>query len=215
MSIDFSKRQADRLRVMKAIFEAADGIESEVVRVAPIQQELGLSERELQDACDYLTGEDLITPGAMVAESPVYITVQLTHRGVTEMEQSLQAPNSPTEHFPPAVSIIHVGGNIIGSAIQSGSPGAQQEVTIGDINLGGVRDFLGQLEKLAPDLNLPVEDSQQLTAEIATIRAQVDSPRPKKQIVKESLHSVRAILEGAGGSMAATGLLDLLQHIHF
>lgn len=201
---------------MKAIFEAADGVESEVVHIAStIPQELGLSNRELQDACDYLIGEGLIVSRIRAAGPPVHIGVQLTHLGITEMEQSLQAPNRPTEHFPPAVSIIHVGGDVIGSAIQSGSPGAQQEVTIGDINLDSVRDFLGQLEKLAPDMNLPVEESQQLTAEIATIRAQIDSPRPKKQIVKESLHSVRTILEGAGGSMAATGLLDLLQHIRF
>jgi len=214
MAIDLVKRQADRLRLMKAIFEAADGVESELVRVAPIQQELGFSNRELEDSCDYLIGERLIISLGKVAEAPAHVAVQLTHRGVMEMEQSIVAPNKPTQHFPPAISIFHVGGNIIGSAIQSGSPGAQQDVSVGNINLGSVRDFLDQLEKLAPQIDLPAEDSRQLAAEIATIRAQVDSPRPKKHVVQESLHSVRVILEGAGGNMVATRLLDLLQHVH-
>ena len=43
----------------------------------------------------------------------------------------------------------------------------------------------------------------------------LESPRPKKHIIRESLHSVRTILEGAGGNLAAAGLLDALQHINF
>jgi hypothetical protein len=46
--INITKRQADRLRVLHAIFDAADGVEREMVRLAPtIQTQLRLSDQEL------------------------------------------------------------------------------------------------------------------------------------------------------------------------
>jgi hypothetical protein len=140
MAIDIAKRRADRWRVMRAIFDAADGIESEPVRTAPtIQQQLELSDRELQDACDYLAGEGLIVTVARVEEPPVHIAVLLTHRGVLEMEQSLCQPDKSTAHLPPATSVISIhNSTIIGSPIQSASPGGHQTTSIGD--MGNPRD---------------------------------------------------------------------------
>jgi len=208
------KRQAQRLLVMQAIFEASGGSESTSVSGPELLEKLGLSDQDLGDACQYLEGEHLIEgTRTMWGHLTPYI-INITHRGLKEMEQSLQAPNEPTEHFPPAISIVNVHGNIIGSAIQSGSPGARQEVAA-EISIGDVRDFLAQLEKSVPELNLREDESQELTAEIATIKAQVASPKPKKNIIREGLGSIRTILEGAGGNLAATGLLDALQHIHF
>jgi len=214
--IDIQQRQADRLRVMKAIFDASGGSEHKEVLGHELAAQLGLTDQELGDACRYLAGEGLIEEAAPdMSGSPVPYWVNIRHLGIKEIEQSLQAPNKPTKHFPPAISVIHIGGNVTNSPIQSGSPGAQQEVTIGDLDLGAIRNFLHELETRAPDIGLPATEGQELAAEIATIKAQVESPKPKKQIIRESLQSVRSILEGAGGGVVATGLLDLLQHIHF
>jgi hypothetical protein len=211
---DIQKRQAQRLLVMQAIFKASGGSETTSVSGQELLSTFNLSEQELGDACKYLEGEYLIKGSRTMWSNLVPFTVNLTHRGIKEMEESLQAPAEPTEHFPAAISIVHVEGNLIGSPIQSGSPGARQEVTV-DIKLGDVRDFISRLETALPELGLPDEESQELTAEVATIRAQIESPKPKKNIIRESLGSVRAILVGAGGNMVATGLLDALQHIHF
>jgi hypothetical protein len=211
---EVQKRRAERLLVMQAIFAASGGSEYMSVSGQDLLDTLGLPDRLLGDACQYLEGEFLIEGTRTMWGHLTPFAVNITHQGIKEMEQSLQAPARPTEHFPPAISIIHVEGSLIGSPIQSGSPGARQEVTV-DINLGDVRDFIGQLESALPGLNLPAEESQELAAEVATIRAQVESPKPKKNIIRESLGSVRAILVGAGGNMVATGLLDALQHIHF
>jgi hypothetical protein len=44
MAADIVKRQADRLRVLRAVWDATDGTTSEVARTAPtIQMQLGLS----------------------------------------------------------------------------------------------------------------------------------------------------------------------------
>lgn len=208
------KRQAQRLLVMQAIFNASGGSEYTSVSGQDLLDTLGLPDQELGDACQYLEGEFLIEGTRTMWGHLTPFAVNITHQGIKEMEQSLQAPAQPTEHFPPALSIIHIQGNLIGSPIQSGSPGARQEVTV-DINIADVSDFIGRLERAMPELNLPKEESRELTAEVATIRAQVDSPKPKRQIIRESLSSIQTILLGAGGNMVAAGLLDALQHIHF
>lgn len=210
---NMEERKANRLLVMNAIYEASGGSENTIVSGPDLLRDLGLSDEDLADACNFLKGEYLIKGDRSSWGHRTPFIIHVTHRGIKEMEQSLEAPTKPTEHFPPAVSIIHVEGNVIGSPIQSGSPGARQEVT-SEISLGDVRDFLSQLEKIAPTLNLAEDADQELQAEIVTLKAQVESPKPKKRIIQESLSSIRSILEGTGGALAATGLLDIFPHVH-
>ena len=199
---------------MKAIYEASQGSEGVSVSGPELLEQLGLSDQELGDACAYLKGEYLIATTNTTWGHYTPHDITITHRGIKEMEKSLHSPTMPTRHFPPVVSIVNVHGNVTNSAIQSGSPGAHQEV-YSKIETRDLRDFLGQLEEAVPALVLPLEENQVLVTDIATVKAQLDSPKPKQAIVRESLHSVRAILEGAGGNLAATGLLDALLHIHF
>ena len=93
---------------------------------------ISLDDQELGDVCTFLAGEGLIKKGGGLWGHYTPYTITITHKGIKEMEQSLQAPTEPTQHFPPAISVIHIEGSVIGSAIQSGSPSAQQEMTAGD-----------------------------------------------------------------------------------
>jgi hypothetical protein len=218
--IDIERRQANRLRVMKAIFDASGGSERVIVYTAPhpveahLPESLGLSDEEIADVCHYLQGEGLIVAALEVAEALGPIAVQINHLGIKEMEQSLGAPREPTQHFPPAISVINVHGPVIGSAIQSGSPGAQQDVSIDDLDFGAVREFIHQFDAQAANLDIPMQAAEELAAEIATIKAQLRSPKPKLHVIRESLLSARAILEVASDSTAAVGLFDLLEHVY-
>jgi hypothetical protein len=80
--------------------------------------------------------------------------------------------------------------------------------------LDAVREFLREFDAQVADLDLPPLTAEELAAEIATVKAHVGSPRPKRNIIRESLRSIRAILEVTSGSAAAVGLLDLLRVIH-
>jgi hypothetical protein len=213
--MDIQRRKADRLRVMRAIFDAAEGSESNVVSGSELLDNLKLSDQALGDVCKYLEGEGLIKTTQTLWGHLTPFIIQLTHKGIKEIEQSVQVPSEPTEHFPAAVSVMNFHGPVIGSAIQSGSPGAQLEMTVGDIDIEEIRGFLNELESRTADLELPEAEGQELAAEVATVRAQIDSPRPKKQIIRESLHTIRSILEGVSGNLAAAPLLELLKHIHF
>lgn len=210
---DIERRRANRLIVMNAIYEASGASENTSVTGQELLDSLGMSDEELADACNYLKGEHLITEIKTLWGHLSPYAVSITHRGIKEMEKSLQEPAESTQHFPP-LSVIHIEGDVISSPIQSGSPGATQQVT-STVDLRKVTEFLNRLQAVTPELHLPEAETRELSAEIATLKAQVESPKPKKQIIRESLGSVRTILEGAGGNLAATGILDVLQHVHF
>jgi len=134
---EIEKQRTNRLLVMKAIYDESEGSEGNAVSGPDLLESLSLSHQELGDACEYLEGEGLIKGTRTLWSNLIPIKITITHRGIKEMEESLQTPSKSTRHFPPAVSIIHVHGDLIGSAIQSGSPGAQQEMTVREMEAGG------------------------------------------------------------------------------
>ncbi|MGZ5198880.1 MAG: AbiTii domain-containing protein [Telluria sp.] len=96
---------------------------------------------------------------------------------------------------------IHISG-VTGSQIQIGSNSSNQHQanrTEGDTTaLKAVADALAiALEKS----KTTGEEADELRAEIATLKAQAASPKPKWEIVKASTKSVKAIVEGAAGSV--------------
>ena len=214
MMIDIEKRRADRLRVMNEIYEAANG--SRLINVGGpwLLEHMDLPEDELADACMHLESERLITGDKTLWGSHIPFRIRLTHRGITEMERSRSAPERPTDHFPPRISVVHIAGDNIASPIQAGSPGAHQAVSMGDLDMGRVREIVAELEARAPSWELPEQDAAQLRADLATVKAQVDSPKPNHRTIREHLLSVKAILENTAGGVAAGGLLELFQHIH-
>jgi hypothetical protein len=137
---DVEKQRTNRLIVMKAIYDASEGSEAKPVSGPDLLETLALSDQDLGDACKYLEGERLIKGTRTLWGHLTPFLVNITHRGIKEIEESLQTPAKPTQHFPPAVSIVHVQGNLIGSPIQSGSPGAQQELTSGEIHIEGISE---------------------------------------------------------------------------
>jgi hypothetical protein len=210
---DIARRSADRLRVMNAIFEAAEGSRMSHVSGGWLLANLGLSDEELGGICRYLEGEHLITAGREDWDHHTPFMILLTHAGIEEMERSRQAPDQATEHFPP-ISVIHVEGDAIGSVIHVGSPRAHQAVSVGDLSLDTVREIVGEFEAQAASLHLPDDSARQLRVDIGTVKVQIDLPRPNHYTIREHLQSARAILEHARCGAAAAGLLDLLRNLH-
>jgi hypothetical protein len=87
-------------------------------------------------------------------------------------------------------------------------------VSVGDLNLDRVREIVTEFEARASSLELSEDDAAQLQADIATVKAQINSPRPNRRTIREHLLSVKAILENTAGGVAAGGLLELFQHVH-
>ncbi len=174
---DIARPGADRLRVMNAIFEAAEGSRMSHVSGDWLLGHLDLSDEELGGICGYLEAEHLITAGREDWGHHTPFMILLTHAGIEEMKRSRQAPGQATEHFPP-ISVIHIEGDAIGSAIQVGGPRACRAVSTGDLNLDTVRAIAGEFEAQAASLRLPDGDARQLRADMATIKGELYNSAP-------------------------------------
>jgi hypothetical protein len=210
---DIARHRADRLRVMNAIYEAAEGSPMSHVSGGWLLEHLELSDEELGGICRYLEDERLITAGREHGGQHTPFMILLTHAGIEEMKRSREAPDQATEHFPP-ISVIHVEGDAIGAAVQVGNPRAHRAVSVSHLNLDKVREIVGVFEAQAASLRLPDGDARQLRADVAAVKVQLDSPTPDHHTIGGHLQSARAILEHATDRAAAAGLLDLLRSLH-
>jgi hypothetical protein len=207
---DIAQRRADRLRVMNAIYEAAEGSRMSHVSGGWLLGHLGLSDEELASICGYLEGEHLITAGREYWGHHTPFMILLTHSGIEEMKRSREVPDQGTEHFPP-ISVIHIEGDAVGSVIQPGSPRAYRAASIADLDLDNVREIVGEFEVQAKSLRLPGGDTRQLRADMAAVKVQIDLPTPDHFVIRGRLRSARVILEPAAGGAVAAGLLELLR----
>jgi hypothetical protein len=115
---------------------------------------------------------------------------------------------TPEEQARAQAAAIHIDTliqGVSGSQIQVNSPGAYQQQ---GISPGQLVELQKLVEMIDGGLNgaTDTEDVRELRAEIATLRAQANSPKPKRSVIRESLSSVRAILEGAAGEVLASHL---------
>jgi uncharacterized LabA/DUF88 family protein len=159
------------------------------------------NEEDIKRAYQYLVGEGL-------AETKTYSSVGITHYGIKEYEAAISHPEEPTQYFPP-VNVIYVE-NMHQSQIQQGTFQSSQSLRLSVENKSDIEDYINLLKKHLEELTLPREDESEINAEIATIEAQIRSSRPKSGIIKESLLSIKNILEGAAGSILA---VELSKHL--
>ncbi|EGQ9322160.1 hypothetical protein DU972_003978 [Vibrio mimicus] len=103
-------------------------------------------------------------------------------------------------------------GSMQNSQLQQASDNSHQSMDF-EVNDSHVTEFVEILKSSIRQLHLNESDANELNAEVATIEHQLASPKPKKIILSESLKSVRNIIEGATGSIVATGLLAQLSVI--
>jgi hypothetical protein len=213
---EIEQRRADRLRVMAEIFKETGASQATSAALWPIRERLSFSDEYMGAIVDYLDEEGLIEPLRTMTGTHTPMQTNVTHLGIKEMELSQERPEKPTDHFPPSVSIT-VNGNVTASPFQVGNVGSTQHSQVGDVTIStdakkAITDFVSEFEAKATELEKEKspEVVAEIAAEVATIKAQVNSPKPKKHFIKECLHSTRTILEiGAGGAVTA-GLLALI-----
>ena len=102
-----------------------------------------------------------------------------------------------------AVQQIHNHfGDVSGSQIQISSNGSTQTQT----NTTGtdIEALKGLVQALGAALvDAKGDTADELRAELATLKAQADSPKPKWEIIKATARSIKAVAEGAAGGLIA------------
>jgi hypothetical protein len=201
--------RAQRFAFLKELYDASEGSMRAMVPIDAIGAKLGFDRRHSQKIADYLDGEGLLRYAAAGPQ------LEITHWGVKEVEEALSAPEQPTEHFPPIFvtqNYLHVE-TMSQSQIQQGTVGSSQAQ---QVDVDGLGELLAELRSLAAALDLNGEQRREYKADIGSAAAQLTSPRPNVPILRESLHSIRRILEGAAGAgVAAAGpqIASALEHV--
>lgn len=99
-------------------------------------------------------------------------------------------------------------GSVQNPQIQQETTESSQVMNVQQADLPTIRTFLVSLQSQIEELRLSHESRRELDSDIETALAQVESPKPKHGIIRESLSSIRRILEGAGGGLAANLLME-------
>ena len=209
MNVDLAKLQKIRFRILQYFYQKSEAdirhyIDWEILLedLAKIDPELNAT--EIKKAYTYLVGEGLV-------EGKTIGFVGITHYGIKEYENAMQHPEEQTTYFPP-FNVLYVE-HMEHSQIQQGTIQSSQIVNISNDVKHDIEIFIDILNKRLEELGLEKRDETEIKADISTIEAQINSSRPKTSILKESLSSIKRILEGAAGSIVAHGLLQYIPTI--
>jgi len=205
MNIQEKKKQ--RFEFLSKLYEVSNGSSSfqAMTNSKEIAKELNLSREIIDDIVDYLEAEGLLE---MKTEEGGVI---ITHKGIIEIEEAFEKPEKPTEHFPPIINFIHVG-SMYNSAIQQGSTESNQTVIFNKQEQTDLRELIHKLEALKEGLKSDEQLYSEFIAEVDTLKAQNNSTKPKRLIIKESLKSIRTILEGISVNIATPEILELISN---
>jgi hypothetical protein len=102
---------------------------------------------------------------------------------------------------------INYHGPVGNSQIQQGSDHSTQSMSVAGLDVKALTEFMASLNTHIADLKLGMTETRQVQAEVSTVETQLSSPRPNRVILRESLRSIRNILEGCAGSLLASGLI--------
>ncbi len=203
--MDVDAVRSDRLTFLDALYELSGADEHKYFSMWEIGEGLEFDRDHTSRIVQYLHGEGLLEHRAIGG------IIGITHYGIKEVEEAKSAPDQPTYHFP-AVNVINVG-SMVNSAIQQASPHATQVLQVDDTRTDEILEVVDQVKSALDRLGLRPANRTDLEAEIGTVESQMKSSRPKVPVLRESLASMRAILESAGGGALATGLVKMIATI--
>jgi hypothetical protein len=164
-TVDGKRRQ--RFEFMEAVYNATQGDRFRFTELGVIAPTIGLSEQEADQIAQYLVDEGLLGWAAFGG------VIEITHRGIKEVEQARTQPDEPTVHFPP-FNLIHVE-HMSHSQIQQGTEGSVQQMAQGvsSDESNELRNFLAALNDVKRELELTVDAQAEMEAQLATIEAQL------------------------------------------
>lgn len=117
--------------------------------------------------------------------------------------------NEKTEAGKHSYNVNNFYGPITNTQIQQGSPKSEQSIRVDGVSMDSVAQFINALREELPNLTIEDDAHRELSSDIATVEVQISSPNPKEDIIRTGLGSIRRILEGASGGIAAQLLMQL------
>ncbi len=100
-------------------------------------------------------------------------------------------------------------GSVLGYQIQQATTQSSQVLEIKGYSQEELIKLIADLKAILPKLPVGDKIKDEISADINTVEAQAQSPKPKTSIIHEGLKSIRNVLEGAGGEIVAPLLVQL------
>lgn len=120
----------------------------------------------------------------------------------TPQEVSAATSNAYTNNF---------FGSVESASIQQDNNNATHVSVRAQVNISQAHEFVRTLLHDLSGLGLTPNQEAEVRADASTIEAQAKSPKPNSTIVRESLRSIRTILEGVASTGAAALLSKLIE----
>ena len=147
MSLEQKKK--NRFLFLNYLYELSNGNTGAMFDMMEVGKELKLNSDETNRIVDYLIGEHLIEFRALGG------IIGLTHWGIKEVEQAIENPSEPTEHFLP-LNIINIG-TMTNSTLQQGTTNSTINFTFNSQTDVDIENILSQLNEIKDSLSLSNE----------------------------------------------------------
>lgn len=102
-------------------------------------------------------------------------------------------------------NITHFHASVSNSQIQQFTEHSSQTLS-SNVDLNALAELLTTIRTFLPSLELAPVELAEAEVELRTLELQAASPKPKFGVVRESLKSLRTIVEGGAGSLLASGI---------
>ena len=198
------EKKKQRFQFLEKLYNESNGSESYMVNMWELGQELEFDRETTSNIVDYLIDKGLLKPMTLGGG------ISITHYGIVEIEEAHEYPDKPTEHFMP-INIINIQ-SMSNSSIQQGTNKSSQNNIFSSTNISELKTLTEKVESLIreiDDKNL----KEELIAENDTLKAQVKSPKPKKNIIKESLKSIKEVMQKTSIKVASSQISRMIESL--
>jgi hypothetical protein len=172
------------------------------------------------------TFEVELVPQLLVDNSQIHKIIESVRNTVLEWALKLEEDGilgegmtfSEKEQEKASTTTYHITNNIgymTNSQLQQHTINSNQTMEVKGFDYGQIKQFISEVKRNLEKLDINDDAKEELVTDIQTVELQLNSSKPKDKIIKEGLASIRNILEGIGGSLIASGLLEHFPNLTF
>lgn len=195
------EKEKKRYRFLLSLYELVEENNGDWISRPDIIKRSGLDPRDAREAEDYLQGEGLLDVKTMGPDG----SIELTHQGMVEVEQSIKNPDRSTSHFQyPAIHQVTQHFHSAVGAVQTGNQNiANVNQTVG-ANTSEIIDLLRQARESFHQL--PPTERQEATELADLIEGEVVSESPSPTKLKSYGRSLLPLAEKVTTALVIEGI---------
>jgi hypothetical protein len=192
------RRQASRLALLAAVYEATGAKEKEFVALSGVGALAAITGRDdLHEVSAWLVDHDLL--------KSIGELVSITDSGIDLLDRGRRNPTPAATPGVAAMNVLIVN-NSPGTVVQQGSDAAIQ-IVLGNLgSIEQIRDWLADVRSRLEELELTDDARDDIVLTIEAAEAQVQRGKVSR-LLRAALTDLRAFLVGLGANVAAHDLI--------